>query len=117
MNSKYKCYAYSVATNELDGSNIPAVSVDRHFANVPGIEESDLHRIHIYLRPDYKLDYTAEERKMAKEVTPDDHTDAASCEVLEKHSPYGRKGDISITLVYGSGYGSNTLLIHETIHA
>lgn len=116
--------------------NIPSIHIDTHFAQVPdieevqfdpircasllariGIAETDMDRVHIYLRPDYKLAYTREERKAARKAASGDYSDAGSCEVLGKHSPYGNKGDVLIAIIYGSGYGPNKLLAHEGVHA
>jgi hypothetical protein len=116
----------------------PAVSFDAHFANVPrleevrfdevrcadslthpaiGIAERDLSRIHVYIRPDYELAYTREERGALRDAYPDDYTDAASCETLKTTGLFGRRGDVLMTIVYGAGIDPNALLCHEAVHA
>jgi hypothetical protein len=116
----------------------PSISFDTHFANVSrlkevrfdamrcanllthpqiGIRENDLSRIHIYVRPDYELAYSDVECATAQQINPEDYDDAGSTEVLNEDGPFGQRGDILITLVYGSGYSTNKLLCHEAVHA
>jgi hypothetical protein len=118
--------------------SLPSISFDTHFANVSHIEEvrfdaarcasllthpkigispNDLHRIHIYVRPDYELAYTDVERSALQNANPEDYDDAASTEMLSEEGPFGQRGDILITLVYRSGFGLNKLLGHEAVHA
>lgn len=116
----------------------PTISFDTHFSHVPnittvdfdpercvnllthpgiGITPNELSRLHLYVRPDYRLAYTKEERLAIRAADPDDYTDAGSCEIVEHGEPIGKPGDVLITLVYGSGYGVNKLLCHEAVHA
>jgi hypothetical protein len=117
---------------------VPSVSFDAHFSHVPRIETVDfdaercvdllthpligltrqeMSRLHVYVRPDYKLGYTRDERRAIREANPDDYTDAGSCEIIEQGDPIGTPGNVLLTLVYKSGYGVNKLLCHEAIHA
>jgi len=117
---------------------VPTISFDAHFSHVPGIEAVDfdpercvallthpligitpreMSRLHVYVRPDYQLGYTRDERRAIRAANPDDYTDAGSSEVIEYGDPIGTPGDVLMTLVYGSGYGVNRLLCHEAVHA
>jgi len=118
---------------------VPSVHVDAHFANVPrikevrfdaercadlfmhpeiGIAERDLPRIHVYIRPDYKLGYSREERAALRAADPEEYdTESASCVPLGYGDPIGPKGDVLMTIVYGTHYGPDKLLRHEAIHA
>lgn len=116
----------------------PSISFDTHFSKVPnitsvdfnpercvnllthpiiGITHDEVSRLHLYVRPDYDLGYTKEERLAIRAANADDYTDAGSCEIVERGEPIGKPGDVLITLVYGSGYGINKLLCHEAVHA
>jgi len=117
---------------------VPTISFDTHFSHVPGIETVDfdaercailfthpligitpqeMSRLHVYVRPDYELGYTKDERQTIKAANPEDYTDAGSSEIIEHGDPIGEPGDVLLTLVYGSGYGINRLLCHEAVHA
>lgn len=118
---------------------VPSVSIDGHFANVPrlhevrfdavrcadlfmhpviGIPEEALPRIHVYIRPDYQLAYTREERKALKAADPTEYdSESASCIPLDENGPMGEKGDVLMTIVYGTHYTPNKLLCHEGVHA
>jgi hypothetical protein len=118
---------------------VPSASFDAHFGNVPGLVEvsfntqqcaelfvyprigmwpQDLRRTHILVRPDYELGYSHEEQLAIRAANPKDYdTEAASSVLLEENGPYGRKGDVLITIVYGAGYGVNKLLCHQGVMA
>lgn len=120
----------------------PTFSADIHFANVKGfrdldfdaercaelfthpnigIAEEDLSRIHINLRPDYKLGYSKKERRAIKAEDPDEYdTEHASCESIEEgddSSKFGNQGDVLMTIVSDTKYEEDDLLRHEGVHA
>jgi len=83
-----------------------------------GLQPHELHhQLHLYVRPDYRLAYTPEERKALRAANPDDYDDAVSCEIVEHGEPIGDPGNVLMTLVYGSGYGINKLLCHGAVLA
>lgn len=110
--------------------DFPVVSVDTHFINIPGFQniEVDAHGFanmlidlgvpqekvgsqnRLYIRPDYSLAYTRRERIMKYLRNSDDYFDAGSCARNDE-------GGVDIEIVYGSGFGVNKLLRHETFHA
>jgi hypothetical protein len=117
---------------------LPSSSFDAHFANVSRLQEvnfdaercaellthpsigflpPELSRLHIYIRPDYELGYSRKERRELRKANPNDYDDAASTETLLHDGPFGRRGDILITIAYGAGFNPNALLCHEAIHA
>lgn len=120
----------------------PIFSADIHFANVKGFEsldfdaercaelfthpdigiaEEDLGRIHINVRPDYKLGYSKKERKAIKAQDPKEYdSEHASCELIEEDddsSKFGNQGDVLMTIVSGADFEEDELLRHESIHA
>lgn len=108
---------------------LPWVHMDRHFSNVPDISLVDLDRekcrdllievgvpaervaaSDIFIRPDYKLAYSSDERRAMKARDPDYDDISAGCELNDR-------GGVKITIVYGTHYGVDALLRHEAVHA
>jgi hypothetical protein len=123
------------------GPYVPSFSVAPQFSKVPGIEEvrfdpercaellthpligirpKYLPYLHIFVRPDYKLGYTPEERKALRKRVPKDFNIAGCAEKLIESDYYHNfdyDKDVLITLIYGAGYSMGKLLCHEAVHA
>ncbi len=118
----------SLMPQEFRGA-LPPVSVDTHFQNVPhvwevavdqfayrdylleaGLPEHLTGNVELLVRPDYTLGYTRLERLKMFMRNPFFDSISGSCEDL---------GDdrVRVTIVYGTHYGVNKLLRHETQHA
>lgn len=110
--------------------DFPVVSIDTHFSNIPGFQNIEVDaqgyanmlidlgvpqekvgsQNRLYIRPDYSLAYTRRERIMQYFRNSNDYFDAGSCVRNDE-------GGVDIEIVYGSGFGVNKLLRHETFHA